>query len=152
EPRGQVLALEPLHGQVELVVDAAVREVGDDAWVAQRGEELGLAREARLGVGAGDADGLDRGQPAGLAVERAVDDAHAAAGGGALELEAAVEKVAGLHQPIVVRLSVAAWLGMSSRKPRRRRGSAMVSARARSRAFAVASAAAAPSRSPAAAS
>jgi hypothetical protein len=48
EPRAEILAVEPLHGEEQLTaLRLAVSDVADDAGVGELGEQLDLAHEAR---------------------------------------------------------------------------------------------------------
>ena len=79
-PLGQRLALDELHHQVGLVVlDARVVD-GDEARVAQPGEEGALARETGTVHGVDDqfAQDLHRDVPVEHEVARPADDAHPA--------------------------------------------------------------------------
>ena len=90
DARGERLALEPLHRDVELAARAQpVVDVAHDGGVAQRREHPRLAPEALQQLGAGAREQLERDRLAGLAIARAVDDAHAPLAGQALDLEAA---------------------------------------------------------------
>ena len=62
-------------------------------------EDLGLAREARLVALA--VDDLERDDAAGQAILRAVDAAHPAGAGEALDLESVGDDDAGAHSPSV---------------------------------------------------
>ena len=82
QDRGQVLALDELHREVEHPVDLAGVVDGDDVRVLERGGDPRLAREAlaeALGLGEVGRDDLDGGAALEVQVLRAVDHAHAAA-------------------------------------------------------------------------
>lgn len=123
KPGSQVLALEPFHDQVALVLGRAVLDAGHDRGMAQRGKRFRLALESTI-VGALEVCRLDRDGRARIAVEATVDDAHAALAREALDLEPPVEDVADVHgEPSTARL----WFrgnitGHHARCPSHRRG------------------------------
>src|SRR5262245_55741044 len=80
EDGGEVLAVEPLHGEERLAVAGrAVAHVARDAWVVDLGEQAALAGEALRDarVAARLEDQLERDRLPRLAVDGAIDDAHA---------------------------------------------------------------------------
>ena len=82
QDRGQVLALDELHGEVEHPVDLAGVVDGDDVRVLERGRDPRLAREAlaeALRLGEVGRDDLDGGAALEVEVLRAIDHAHPAA-------------------------------------------------------------------------
>jgi hypothetical protein len=84
----QLLAFEPLHDEVGRAVGQdAVRDVADDAGMAQLGQHARLAREAVVGVGLG-VERLERDRLAGVAVRGAKHHAHAAGASDVVEHEA----------------------------------------------------------------
>ncbi len=79
EALGQVLPLQPLHGEEGPAVrGGAMGDVGDDAGVAQLGQDGGLASEALEGLGALGVEQLERHGLTGDRVAGAIDGAHAA--------------------------------------------------------------------------
>ncbi len=91
EPLRQIFAVEPLHRQEAVPVRRlAVIDVGDDAGVAQLGQELGLAAEAvgLIGAAAGAVEQLERHTVAALPIVGAVYGSHAAAAGQLLDHKA----------------------------------------------------------------
>jgi hypothetical protein len=112
---GQVLALDPLHGQVGLVclVDS-VRHVGDDVGVVQFGQDLGLARKAlNILRRAVRLEKLERNRSPELLIDRAKDRADAAARDLVLDQKTLREQLTGdgmAHAP---------WEGYHRRGPDR---------------------------------
>lgn len=103
EAMAQILSIEPLHGEKALSARGlAMRDVGDDAGMAQLGEELGLTRKAPRFLVVGhrrlEIEQLKRHQAAGESIAGAVDRPHTAGACWALELEAIGESVAGARQ------------------------------------------------------
>src|SRR5262245_27119157 len=97
EDGGEVLAVEPLHGEERLAVAGrAVAHVARDAWVVDLGEQAALAGEALRDarVAARLEDQLERDRLPRLAVDGAIDDAHAALLDESFDLEPA-----GQHEP-----------------------------------------------------
>jgi hypothetical protein len=97
----EVLAVEPLHDEVELARGRlAVGDVADDAGVREPGEQLHLAREAR-DAGAPDVgEDLDGDRVARGAITGAEDLPHAAGAHLLLNLEPAAQQLPELHGPI----------------------------------------------------
>ena len=84
QPLGQILAGEPLHGQVvQPVRSLAVRNIGNDIGMRELGKELGFPREplrtARCGGRA--VDNLQRHRLARPLIDGAIDRSHATAAG-----------------------------------------------------------------------
>ncbi|MEJ7732564.1 MAG: hypothetical protein WKG00_25585 [Polyangiaceae bacterium] len=100
QPRAQRLALQPLHGQPgQALVGEPVGHVADDARVAEPGEHRRLAREAHRVLVALDLEDLDGHHLAALPIARAIDVAHAARAGAALDLEPLHDDGAREHDP-----------------------------------------------------
>jgi hypothetical protein len=96
QARAEVLAVEPLHHQVALVLERAVPQVAHDRWMPQSGEGLGLTLEAPIGCTV-QLCRLDRDGSSRVAVEAAIHDARAALARDALDLEPTLENVSDVH-------------------------------------------------------
>ena len=91
QARGEILSLQPLHGEESLAIRApAMSNVADDAWVAKLSEKLRLAEKAIHFVRAARAfvQKLERDGVATVAIGGTVDSAHPTAARSALDLKA----------------------------------------------------------------
>src|SRR5262249_38873511 len=93
----EVFPVEPLHGEVPSAVPGlTMRDVGDDAGVAELGQQLRFTEESLCFVrfGRTGVHELEADRATAVAVDGAVNRAHATAAGGALDLEAIGDEVA----------------------------------------------------------